>query len=298
MKEYTFILNSEEFKLTFHDKPRLTKNGISEPVLPNLRRYILAQNLNIQLTDHNGQNKTTNVLSKDFLKYIVENSKSLHFKEAIEKSEKFLQVQDNSIKSATKMENNDNSHFFMPSILNGKTLIIINCCSRKKTGGIKATNEDYFDKNKGEQDRNFSTLRNEIISKNKDQISNPELQLEAYSRYDGSVYREINWNKIIELHNQNKIEVLIVSALYGVIEFQRLIPEYDLTIKETREIWGNTIMEAVNQFVKDKEILNIFNCLSNDYSSLIPEIKATPRSKGSNQKKLGLWINSIADAIR
>ena len=52
--EHKFKLNNEEYHLTWIDKPRITKNGIKQKVLPVLREYIITENLAIQLVNNNG----------------------------------------------------------------------------------------------------------------------------------------------------------------------------------------------------------------------------------------------------
>ena len=51
INEHLFKLNNEEYILTWHDKPRISKYGIEQKILPTLKEYITKENLPIQLVN-------------------------------------------------------------------------------------------------------------------------------------------------------------------------------------------------------------------------------------------------------
>jgi hypothetical protein len=238
-------------------------------------------------------------VKNDFTIAFDENTTNLDIK--ISKKSTLKVPEQTNIQKLSIDSNFKNEHFYIPSRLGAKTLIIINCSSSKCEGGQeKKSIKDFFDKDITPY-HNFIKRRNEIISQYSDNIKNPRIVKEAYLRYNGGgkswVYNNVDWNKVIDLHKKNKLEVIILSALYGVVEFNLQIPEYDLTIDKTQKQWGNTINDVIEEYIKNKEIINVFNCISSGYSPLIKNIKATQLSQGFNQTKLALWINSIIDAL-
>jgi hypothetical protein len=293
IKEHKFKLNNQDYLLSWHDKPRLTKNGIEQVIRPLLIEYITKMNLPIQVLDNRGNYKVTYTLVGKILRHFSVNTSKTETKPNVR-----VNVTSDNIELIKTI---NKEHFYIPSKLGAKTLIILNCSSNKSEGGLDNNNvKDFFDKDISPYN-NFIKIRNHLINHYNTRIVNPNQLKEAYLRYDGGgtswIYNNVNWDRAIDLQRQNKLEIIILSALYGVIEFNYPIPEYDLTINMTINDWGDSINDVIDDYIEKKKISNIFNCISTPYSSLVKNIRTTPLSQGSNQKKLALWINSIIDSL-
>lgn len=196
--------------------------------------------------------------------------------------------------------NRKDMHIFYPSKLGCKSLIILNCASTKINGGGNNLVNDYFDISPMPVIANFRTIRAGIIGKPifGGTITNPNLLMPAYERYSGNIFKNINWTNVIMRHHEDKLEVIILSALFGVIEFLRTIPKYNVQIGQTIGLWRPSISGAVSQYIKDKGISNVFSCLSNNYAGLLPTIVHPPRPVGNGyQIYVAQWVNKIVDSL-
>jgi len=88
----------------------------------------------------------------------------------------------------------------------------------------------------------------------------------------------------IEKTANSKLHLLIVSGLYGIIKYDDYINDYHLKIDKGNNIWGNSLLLAVEQYIKDNTINNnaVFYSLSDKYLS-----KLNP----PNEYWTDLWIN-------
>ena len=73
INEHKFELNNEEYILTWHDKPRLTKNGNEQKVKPLLREYITRNDLPVQLVNSKGNDEVTYTLARKILEHFSDN---------------------------------------------------------------------------------------------------------------------------------------------------------------------------------------------------------------------------------
>ena len=109
-------------------------------------------------------------------------------------------------------------------------------------------------------------------------VNNEEgLYLPAYERYNGRCYAPISpqaWAAYLQ--NRDKVTVLIMSGLYGLIEAGEWIQEYDVHLTDTNRdtgqsvtsAWAELFDETLAAYVKkaygDRKV-NIFNLLGDHY---------------------------------
>lgn len=189
--------------------------------------------------------------------------------------------------------------FVPPSQINGKTLIIIPCSDRKKEGGKKERNTDYFDVVPESSIDDFRMTRNNILNEFARELKDPQYLLEAYQRYNGHIYKRVNWQLAHQKVDAGCLKIVIVSALFGLMEYKRQIPNYNLTFGQTEASWGSSIQNAINQYIADNgiKIKNVFNFLSRQYAQSMPQIDAVPRRRGSNQSYVGDWVNKVVQNV-
>ena len=79
------------------------------------------------------------------------------------------------------------------------------------------------------------------------------------------IMKELYRNKIG--NNNNNLHLLIVSGLYGILKYDDCINDYHLKIDKRPNIWGNSILLAVNNYIKKNNIDNdaVFYSLSDKY---------------------------------
>ena len=62
------------------------------------------------------------------------------------------------------------------------------------------------------------------------------------------IMKELYRNKI----ENNNLHLLIVSGLYGILKYNDCINDYHLNIDKGLDIWDNSILLAVNNYIKKK----------------------------------------------
>ena len=169
-----------------------------------------------------------------------------------------------------------------------KKLLIIGCSHTKTQGGTNVLEYDYF--NNGNH-INLISMRNtrktlqyvslllnarnyfENINRgNADYFNfqyNIPLYKSAIERYFGGKFYSEELLQLYRRKNDNSnLHILIISGLYGIIEFRDSIIDYHLEIKR-KPFWTNdnntSIHDAVKKYIKENEIANemVFYSLSN-----------------------------------
>ncbi len=123
-------------------------------------------------------------------------------------------------------------------------LVLLACSNRKKSGGVseytlsKPLEQALTPKSFGKLLRARAELVRSVQKKlpTGPDLGFPDIQtgamyLPAYQRYTGIVY---NRGRVQELYpRQNKVCLVIISALYGLLDGNDLIQKYDLVMDET-----------------------------------------------------------------
>ena len=141
-----------------------------------------------------------------------------------------------------------------------KNLIVIPCCKRKIVGGAIAGPMTYFDNPDAQP--NLITERGLRIQ------ANPTINalqfLPAWKRYDGNLYRKLKDHQLLidMLRANNCLDIIIVSALYGVINYDTYINEYDLEMNgRLAGFWGNVLPGSINDYCQVTGVENLYTFL-------------------------------------
>jgi len=172
-----------------------------------------------------------------------------------------------------------------------KTLILIPCCGNKRKGGVF-----QYDSSNGiinnldlEAGRRLMKLRRQIAQAFKDSPG-PDLGFEnvtckvrylpAYKRYIGHLYSEISQNSWIKLNKTPELRLIIISALYGLVNYNEPIRYYQRKMKDhiypgrlLKTWWKNHNLSSIllNYIIRnDIEVVHDF--LSTDYFYVIRDL--------------------------
>jgi hypothetical protein len=117
----------------------------------------------------------------------------------------------------------------------------------KKRGGVEVNNLYFME---ALNNNNNSRQALDVYGSNRSPFYNPAMK---------ALYR-------LKIQNCN-LHLLIISGLYGVIRHDDYINDYHLEIKKGPNVWGNTISNAVSEYIRVNNIENdaIFYSLSGNY---------------------------------
>lgn len=153
-------------------------------------------------------------------------------------------------------------------------LIIIGCCKRKTMGGNPlAIGSTFFEQNEHIPD--LIATRNQLIEQHP--VINAHQYMNACDRYDGTVYRKLKnnvQNEIDTLRAHQKLDIIIISALYGAINYDTPINNYDLVMNHFGAgHWAenNVLANSINSYVEHKNIENVYTYLSTHYYAAIQD---------------------------
>lgn len=202
-------------------------------------------------------------------------------------------------------------------VMNGKPkLLIIPCSDKKRASGTHFYERNYFNSEEYKYLIAARELRKyhykELVNSNPekfiklkdvsgngvvlrvdrnyfiDLIDNNNFFMQAFERDNGEFYSNELRNLYFEKNIKCKLHILIVSGLYGILEFRDEITDYHLKINEGINLWGNLLNDTINQYIIENNIEhnNVFYALSNEYLKKI------------NQNDLwnNLWINNIGNS--
>jgi len=134
--------------------------------------------------------------------------------------------------------------------------------------------------------------------------------LEAYRRYAGHIYCQISsssWNK---LKQNTSLDLVIVSALYGLLRYEETIQNYDLTMKDkivnsTLKIWwkNNGLSGILKDYINKNKITKVYSVLSRDYTKALGNLlintdvkiiyKDFSKYKSGSNAYRGKWVDSF-----
>jgi len=236
-------------------------------------------------------------------------------------------------KENTKLSNKKNALFFIP------------CCSTKTEGGdYPAWDDVRYDQKLNEfqlldnyrlqlihfysnlsLDDAFICLKNrgnteDIRRKNAKHAWQTNLKIlesrtmQAIDRYQGYLYKSINGNLIGQFGRNQITNVIIVSALLGLISPTDLIPNYELMMIdkiENKEVWRFWMNRLLNEKIRNKLKLlfskfDYFYCLLsrstgyiNSVANLLPSYSSyiiIPKKSGQINK-LRSWGDVLSEAL-
>jgi len=192
-------------------------------------------------------------------------------------------------------------------------LLIIPCSHKKRASGIDFQERNYFNSEEYEYLNAARKLRkyhyielinskpNEFIMQKDITGNGVSVQVEgnyfidllntknnfmpAFKRYEGKFYSNELKNLYFQKNKDNNLHILIISGLYGILEFRDEIIDYHLKINDGTNIWGSLLTDVINQYILENSIENnnVFFALSNEYLKKIEP----------NEQWKDLWINKI-----
>jgi len=182
---------------------------------------------------------------------------------------------------------------------NRKKLLIIGCSSSKQPGGNlnSYTNYDFgelLENHRKLRLEYYKTLFNsspdyfeENLEKYRKSLTNNKI-LEAYKRYNGDFYTNDLRALYKRANEEYNFSILILSGLYGLLDFKDYIKDYHLEIKKggrTGNDWNNDDIEnTILLFNKENKIEDedIFYCISDSYKNALK-----PKDNWNN-----LWVGN------
>lgn len=226
-----------------------------------------------------------------------------------EKEDKILKVEkedkiekkptENLVEINDIIENTLTQNFDWSKIQNKseKKLLIIGCANTKIPGGGNLPENNCFEDpnlynnlliDRGKRNNQYSdfiVLNPNYFNKRRsglgdvnDDYFNTQLlapaYLPAFERYAGKFYNPRLRNLYIQKNQESNLHILIISGLYGVIEFRDSIIDYHLEINKPK-FWtkenNNSILEAVKKYIEVNEISNdmVFHSLSDKYRNVL-----------------------------
>ncbi len=163
-----------------------------------------------------------------------------------------------------------------------KELILIPCSNSKRKGGTKNLSGRKISTELSKNDANkLKELRKEVSNQFNINLDHKNTKLRpAFERYSGNIYSKVpkgSWNT---LESMDDTELVIISALYGMIYWDQPIINYDVAmcnnIRERRRLatwWKNNgLPEIIKNYIKKKDFETIRSFLSNDYKQALNNI--------------------------
>jgi hypothetical protein len=77
--------------------------------------------------------------------------------------------------------------------------------------------------------------------------------LHAYDRYNGHLYSVNNVHALLQNPSKD-INIVIMSALYGLVTPSDLIQDYDLVMSKTRKIWAKVLPSIIEEYANAMNI--------------------------------------------
>jgi cytoplasmic iron level regulating protein YaaA (DUF328/UPF0246 family) len=309
INEHTFSFNGIEYRLSYYknDKPRifLDDQEFRGNKSELLRNYIIELGMGNTLI----KSQTTQQLSTFVLNlFSVEKEKTakqnLVSKVTIAHSVK----SNNNVKTSNKIIANQKIEVLFNQLnwkkvkdKNRKKLLIIGCSDSKKSGGEISNSTNYFINNEiyssliaNRKERvkeylqiidyepNYLIYKSDksLIKRNNSTIPKDYFKhcleqgliMPAIERYNGRYYNEILKLLYVDKNQNANLHILIISGLYGVVEFRDSIIDYHLEIKKN-PFWtkknDSIVHDAICNYIKTNQIDNemVFYSLSQVGSS-------------------------------
>jgi cytoplasmic iron level regulating protein YaaA (DUF328/UPF0246 family) len=315
INEHEFELNNEKYLLTWYDndKPRLTKQGVKQKILPILKEYISKKKLPIQLVDGNGTNEVPYTLANKVLKLFSDNQ--FKIKKNVSKSTKL----DSKL---TLINSNSNSNPYTSkdkNITMNKEKIYLIPCSARKISEENLENKSFkieeleFNEELGKHRKIIIyNLINAKSHKRKKQNGsticvinnfNFNLTAQAYKLYSEGRFYNNNASCSLKWSLKDQSKIYIISALFGIIKADNHIPLYDLAMTDELNdhneyaigFWKGKLDDIIEKLCNDGK--TVYNLLSENYKKCldqktqdlmtIPEIKY---ARSDSSGKRGKWL--------
>ena len=318
INEHNFRLNGFEYRLTYYknDKPRIFQDeqefyGSKSELL---RNYVIE----LGMRDTLFKSQTTQQLSTFILNFFSVEKEKIAKKASVVKgtvADSFKS--NNNVKTSKEITANQNIKVLFNQLnwekvkdRNKKKLLIIGCSDSKQLTSsfslksnknydfgesikqarmkrlkyyeallVNSKKSNYFQKKRNNTDVNVDYFQN---CSGKSSIRAIELYGSTKSTFYNPKMKKIFQEKIEE----SNLDILIISGLFGILRYDDFIFDYHLKIGNSKNIWGNTLTNAVRKYITDNKIDNklVFYCLSNQYLA---------NFGNADMEWKNLWINHV-----
>jgi hypothetical protein len=168
-----------------------------------------------------------------------------------------------------------------------KSLLILPCCAGKIPGGKSKINKlTYFENIEYVPD----LIRAREINLQNHPIVDGGKYMCAWDRYNGGLYKNLkaHQNLIDDLIKRGCLDIVIVSALYGVINYNTEINNYDLMMSQggLSRLWDDHIVSSIQNYKLETGITHTYIALSNSY------LNVANRNGGLDQIT-DLWVYGL-----
>jgi cytoplasmic iron level regulating protein YaaA (DUF328/UPF0246 family) len=300
INEHKFIFENINYKLTYYrnDKPiiYINKNLFIGNKTALLKKYILHIGLNLNLNNLTPQ-KLSDIILNHFSKEKATNGLINIEEYNLEK----IKIDSKSNSSGKEKKDDeiatDSRIKHLKSTLNWKKindkkiakLLIISCSDTKKSGGDNSKYKNYnfgniFDEKRTES---FKLYEKKLIEKpttfifkdNKKPIEREKIPVDenyfkdcwkqkkykiAIERYaGGKFYKDEHLKLYKDKTKDSNLKILIVSALFGLLEFNDCIPDYHLKMNDNKT-WknNNCLKKTVKEYIKKHNIDDVYYSLA------------------------------------
>ncbi len=164
-----------------------------------------------------------------------------------------------------------------------KELIMIPCSGRKTPEGFHSSEGRQIKGDLQPSDaRKLEKLRKKVADSFNISLDSPEQSLlPAYKRYSGNLYKKISEQAWKELDNREDVELVIISALYGVIYWDEPIIHYDIEltdpIKSRRRLntwWKKKgLTEILSNYIEGEKYDVVRSFLSGNYRKALLDLE-------------------------
>lgn len=182
-----------------------------------------------------------------------------------------------------------------------RTLILLPCCYKKREGGsAEYSRSNCISNNLGPEGDKLMQLRGQVGAAF-DEKHGPDLgfaddmptieYLEAYKRYRGNLYSKISESSWRKLAQTEKLKLVIVSALYGLVNWNEPIRYYNRTMDDNIRLgrrlntwWRHRrLSDILVAYVARNGIRRVHSFLTPKYSMAVHSL-----SSGLNQNAVRL----------
>jgi cytoplasmic iron level regulating protein YaaA (DUF328/UPF0246 family) len=174
------------------------------------------------------------------------------------------------------------------------TLILVPCCDVKNQGGdfeYSSQNSIVEDLSPENRTRLLQLRKSVAIAFGETHgpdlgfdVRKPEIKyIQAHRRYAGNLYSQIHENAWEKLFQAPNLKLVIVSALYGLVNVGELIRYYNRTMKDhifpgrTLMTWWKqqSLSSIMVDYIANNEVEKVHDFLSIDYSRAISNLSSS-----------------------
>jgi len=201
-----------------------------------------------------------------------------------------------------------------------RTLILIPCSGLKRSGGTTEyhTNSSILNYLTSTSREHLLSLRRQLFGHFSIPVG-PDIGYHndgtinyrgAYKRYAGKIYSPISSGSWEKLRSTPHLDLVIVSALYGLLRYDESIQNYDVMMQgkignHTLKWWWRNkgLCMILRDYINKNNISEVHNVLSNDYNEALRDCFVSMNVKhlchdfseyksGSNAHR-GKWVNNF-----